>query len=616
MLFGNPQKVESISETRGICKENRRSLRAYYEKRQKCEKHDSGILEKPPERRYNVFILRTARPFFHRVTAKRGKRRVRRCGALLLPRRDQDVTIRIVVLTPDNYQDASVRELLEAAARGHVALDQRWVHAIVDRGDAATDDLVVFGLEDREGDVIDLEEDLIAMLRHLHTPRALPFFMEMVRRHPEEISDELLSAFLELRQVSLEPLLELFHKVGAEDGGEIAFMLAALRIHDARVRRILLDRLDQDPTDAAIAISLYGDPAMKPDLEAKLSSLDPSDRATETERHELTDAIRALDAPKAEPFQEQFNLWEMYPETSTPPFSALSESQRLAFFDSSYPEYRAGAAESFANESHSAGVRDHLLQLAENDPDVTVRATAWRSLSESSDDKRVHKAMLARLQDERAPLEERSGALIGLSLEPDEAVTRKMRDFYGIPAARAGAMEAMWRSLDRRFAEYFPRHLDDPDLEIRRQAIWGIGYLGIGAEAARLRKLFDIEDLREDALFAYALSVPGEVSRGRIKGLFRKVEQDAGGLSDLEEELVQVALDQRLAFHGLEPVFFPDEEDEHEHEHEHEHVHTVLTQRSSPGPELVKPAGAKVGRNDPCPCGSGRKFKKCHGVEA
>jgi preprotein translocase subunit SecA len=23
----------------------------------------------------------------------------------------------------------------------------------------------------------------------------------------------------------------------------------------------------------------------------------------------------------------------------------------------------------------------------------------------------------------------------------------------------------------------------------------------------------------------------------------------------------------------------------------------------------------KVGRNAPCPCGSGRKFKKCHGLE-
>jgi preprotein translocase subunit SecA len=27
-------------------------------------------------------------------------------------------------------------------------------------------------------------------------------------------------------------------------------------------------------------------------------------------------------------------------------------------------------------------------------------------------------------------------------------------------------------------------------------------------------------------------------------------------------------------------------------------------------------AGSKVGRNDPCPCGSGKKFKKCHGAEA
>ena len=24
----------------------------------------------------------------------------------------------------------------------------------------------------------------------------------------------------------------------------------------------------------------------------------------------------------------------------------------------------------------------------------------------------------------------------------------------------------------------------------------------------------------------------------------------------------------------------------------------------------------KVGRNDPCPCGSGKKWKKCHGVAA
>jgi preprotein translocase subunit SecA len=27
-------------------------------------------------------------------------------------------------------------------------------------------------------------------------------------------------------------------------------------------------------------------------------------------------------------------------------------------------------------------------------------------------------------------------------------------------------------------------------------------------------------------------------------------------------------------------------------------------------------AGAKVGRNDECPCGSGKKYKKCHGANA
>jgi preprotein translocase subunit SecA len=33
-------------------------------------------------------------------------------------------------------------------------------------------------------------------------------------------------------------------------------------------------------------------------------------------------------------------------------------------------------------------------------------------------------------------------------------------------------------------------------------------------------------------------------------------------------------------------------------------------------PRTVVSEGPKVGRNDPCPCGSGKKYKKCHGVEA
>ncbi|MCL4807545.1 MAG: preprotein translocase subunit SecA, partial [Thermoanaerobaculia bacterium] len=32
--------------------------------------------------------------------------------------------------------------------------------------------------------------------------------------------------------------------------------------------------------------------------------------------------------------------------------------------------------------------------------------------------------------------------------------------------------------------------------------------------------------------------------------------------------------------------------------------------------DTVKTSGPKVGRNDPCPCGSGKKYKKCHGASA
>ena len=32
-----------------------------------------------------------------------------------------------------------------------------------------------------------------------------------------------------------------------------------------------------------------------------------------------------------------------------------------------------------------------------------------------------------------------------------------------------------------------------------------------------------------------------------------------------------------------------------------------------PPPAPFKRRGAKVGRNDPCPCGSGKKFKRCCG---
>jgi hypothetical protein len=40
-----------------------------------------------------------------------------------------------------------------------------------------------------------------------------------------------------------------------------------------------------------------------------------------------------------------------------------------------------------------------------------------------------------------------------------------------------------------------------------------------------------------------------------------------------------------------------------QHDHDHHHAPATPWRRETP----------KLGRNDPCFCGSGRKFKKCHG---
>ena len=39
-----------------------------------------------------------------------------------------------------------------------------------------------------------------------------------------------------------------------------------------------------------------------------------------------------------------------------------------------------------------------------------------------------------------------------------------------------------------------------------------------------------------------------------------------------------------------------------------------MTQRESHADTTIVRDTPKIGRNDPCPCGSGRKYKKCHGA--
>ncbi len=50
-----------------------------------------------------------------------------------------------------------------------------------------------------------------------------------------------------------------------------------------------------------------------------------------------------------------------------------------------------------------------------------------------------------------------------------------------------------------------------------------------------------------------------------------------------------------------------------EHALEHGHSHHHHDHDEEPQEPYVRGA-PKVGRNDPCPCGSGKKFKRCHGA--
>ena len=82
---------------------------------------------------------------------------------------------------------------------------------------------------------------------------------------------------------------------------------------------------------------------------------------------------------------------------------------------------------------------------------------------------------------------ERGGALVGLAHRLDDQVRKYAEAFYERPETRGAALEAMRRSLDRSFAPYFPKHLEDDNLEVRARPSGESGYLGIADSAEKLK---------------------------------------------------------------------------------------------------------------------------------
>jgi hypothetical protein len=457
---------------------------------------------------------------------------------------------------------ATVGELLHSAAMGRVGVDRRFVRSVLENGDAAA--VLRFANVPQDDHRIDLDPLLIDLFRHYGSPDALEFYLGAIRRAPEDIPDELVQALLPFRDKAIGPLLELYEELGEEQGSDVAFLLAGL----------------------------YGDPAARPALEKMLAEVSEEDSEL---RREIAHAIEELDAPEPQYQAEAPDILADYPERALPAFDLLPEAEILEMFDSEDPAVRAGAAHSFFNADLNAKSRAALLAAAKSDSDPAVRARSWESLGAVvEEDAAVRDALIAVLNDPSKPVEERGGAAVGLySIADRDAVRQGIEALYELGGrARKKALEAMWRSLWEPYAKYFPPHLDDRDPKILREALRGAGYFQLTRYADKIAQYFDRDepyaDLREDALFAYAMAMPGETTRGRIRGMLRKIDSLAA-LTQSELQLVEFGLDERLRLNGLAPVFSAEQEE--------------------PLPEPPK-----VGRNDPCPCGSGKKYKKCCGA--
>jgi hypothetical protein len=497
---------------------------------------------------------------------------------------------RSLILNAEQYTQVPTYELLCAAEKGFVGLDHRFLHAVVDDPEKSIADLIRFGLEEREDVRESLMPDLTQILRHLKTPKAIPVFLEDLRRNDLDASLPLINALREIGEPAVEPLLEFYKETGAEEDSDAAFLLSSLGIRDPRILEVLIEHLKIDPVDAGHCLATYGDPAAVPAMQAAIATMQGEDWMTESLRHSLQD----LESGRAvQEDDEPFDLWALYPEETDPRFDLLTEAETASFLDSADADNRF-AAVSVLSEEDKPELWDRFLQMAREDPDMRVRNLSWRALVTGWDRADIRAAMKACLADENASPEERSGALQSLASRESDSpeVKQRILEFYEQPATRAEALEAMAVTFDPRFEKYFGKHLGDPDQEVCIQAMLGIGLLQLESEAPRLVPYFEDEELRDSALPAYAMCAPCEPTRAGLRRLLQKIDKLAGGLSIQDEMGIKEALNARAAREEMDPIFGPD------------------------GEALIDEpvvATVKVGRNDPCPCGSGKKYKKCCG---
>jgi hypothetical protein len=519
----------------------------------------------------------------------------------------------LLILPPD-FDKYTPFELLTEAESGRIGFDHRLLQSLISRSEQTVPDLVRFAAEIREDRLLNLDEQVFDLFRHFNTPDAIPFYLRRLTQAEEGIPDELVEAFAAIGAPAVEPLLAAIAEAEPDDKGDLVFLLAALGVRDPRIPELLETVLAVDPYEGALCVGLYGDPALRPMVLDALSELSEGDEAQQ-ERKALEDCLAQLDAGEAVHDLPVFDLMKLYADTAPPLFEALPEDQVEEYLVCDFVEYRVDAALSLCDEQYNEDTRNALIQRAKDDAEPEVRAACLRALGSAlqateQGDPEVLEFLLERLDNADLTLAERAAAMVALSQETGKsAVHDAIHALYEVPAVRADAIEAMWRSHDARYRKYFSENLQHEDPRVRGNAVVGVGAFPIPELAVELVPLFDDAETRQQALFSYALAVPGKTTEKGMLKLIEKIEELAGGFDATDADTVAGALDTRLDREGLPPVFFPAEE-EHEHVHGPECDHDHEAEDAQPEPV----ATAKIGRNDLCPCGSGKKYKKCHGT--
>lgn len=107
------------------------------------------------------------------------------------------------------------------------------------------------------------------------------------------------------------------------------------------------------------------------------------------------------------------------------------------------------------------------------------------------------------------------------------------------------------------------------------------------------------QDVPEDIAVPWALIVPGDIRKDRnVSGWLLSL---VPYLARSEAELFYLPRD---LIDSMKWSWHPDLA-----------LHLLDTdRRTNPARQPATYRAPKIGRNEPCPCGSGKKFKKCHGA--